>query len=213
MIRITHGQSVQGDTALSVVTATGDYEDTALIECAAGTGAPVVAYQAQYVRYGNVMYQHSDPVELGRALLAIDPDSTHAAASYVRMSDELLAKMNAGSLEPDSLDSVIRTEQAATEEERDVPAQAPNEATAPSIQQEAPLSVPTDTAMSSTTPEALVPSTEATSTTPAASVESLPATESLDTIPALVPVEATSTPEALRKGGIKLARRGARSRG
>lgn len=213
MIRITHGQSVQGDTALSVVTATGDYEDTALIECAAGTGAPVVAYQAQYVRYGNVMYQHSDPVELGRALLAIDPDSTHAAASYVRMSDELLAKMKAGSLEADSLDSVIRTEQATTQEERDATPEVPQEASEPGTEVQAPLSAPVDDSVSSTTLEAIVPTAEATSTLPAAGNESLPATTSPEVIPPLVPAEATSTPEALRKGGKKLAQRALRSRG
>lgn len=216
MIRITKGQEVQGEQSLSVVTETGDYEDTALIECV-GTGS-VVVYQAQYVKYGQLVYQHSDPIELGRALLLIDPESTHSAASYVRMSTELLAKMNAGSLEPDSLDEVIATEQSVTEAQRENRTENLEESPDnESIRSES--LVPVEGEMSTTTPEVLGDATDsaASSTTPdilgapaSTTIESFipledSATSSPTGLDGVVP-EASSTQKVLYKGGKKIAK-------
>lgn len=123
MIKIVQGQEVSGEPTLKVATASGDYEDTALMECYSETdpGVIVGAYQAQFVKYGALVYQHSDPIELGKALLLIDPKATHNAASYVRITNELLVKMNSGALELSSLDEAVATEQASVEEQRNAP--------------------------------------------------------------------------------------------
>ncbi|MBP9710812.1 MAG: hypothetical protein KBD50_00895 [Candidatus Pacebacteria bacterium] len=221
MIHIERGQPLATDANLKVATATGDYEDAALIECynVADPEVLIGAYQAQYVKYGDLVYRFNDPVELGKAILTTDPQASHSAASYVRMTEELLAKMNTGALEPESLDQVIATEQAATEELRTEPQQdqeVAEEATAP-VQEEQPVAPATtpaaiSTDVSSTTPNVLGASTEATST-PAASGVIDNAATSTPIMPEIIIPEATSTPEALRKGGKKIAKVMRRSRG
>ena len=123
MIHIEKGQSVAENTNLRVLTATGDYEDSALIECYDLKNPDVAAgsFQAQYVRYGNLVYQFNGPKDLGEAILKVDPESTHTAASFVRMTNALLAQMTAGTLEAQSLDQVVATEQAAIDEQRTTP--------------------------------------------------------------------------------------------
>lgn len=198
---------MQGDQTLSVIADTGDYEDGALIECV-GAGSTVAAYQAQYVQYGQVVYQHSDPIELGKAILALDPESTHSAASYVRMSNELLAKMNAGSLESDSLDEMVSAQQAAIDEQRDISSDEP-------AVEESVSATPISTDISSTTPSVL--DDAAATSTPAmpevleaatSTVETILPTEASTTpnpMPDVLVPEASSTPQVLKKGGKKLA--------
>ncbi|MBP6884023.1 MAG: hypothetical protein KBC06_02220 [Candidatus Pacebacteria bacterium] len=118
MIHIEKDNGINDNANIKVATATGDYEDSALIEVYDISTPDIVAgaFQAQYIRYGNIVYGFNDPVELGRAILAVDPESTHTAASYVRMTEKLLAQMNSGTLEATSLDQVITDEQQKTEE-------------------------------------------------------------------------------------------------
>lgn len=120
MIHIEKDGKIYGNENLKVATATGDYEDSALIEFydVSNTSLVAGAFQAQYIKYGNLVYGFNDPVDLGKAILEIDPESTHTAASYVRMTNELLSQMNSGSLEAKSLDEVISTEQENMEENR-----------------------------------------------------------------------------------------------
>lgn len=127
MIRLEKNQAVAGDASLIVAASTGDYEDTALVECSDSMTPEVIAgaYQAQFVRYGNLVYQYNDPVELGREILKIDPESTHSAASYVRMTTELLSKMTNGTLEPESLSETLAEEQTVMEEKRSEPQDEP----------------------------------------------------------------------------------------
>ncbi|GEM_PF-2568222 len=118
MIHIQKDQYVAENENLRVATATGDYEDVALIEFYDIANPDVIAgrFQAQYIRYGGMVYRFNDPKELGAEILLIDPTSTHAAASYVRMSNELLGQMNGGTLESVSLDEVRSVEQAKMED-------------------------------------------------------------------------------------------------
>lgn len=113
MIHIEQNQKISDSENLFVATATGDYEDNALIEFyeEAKPGIVLGSFQAQYVKYGNIVYKFSGHKELGEEILKIDPDSTHTSASFVRMSNQLLSQMNEGSLESTSLDNVIATEQ------------------------------------------------------------------------------------------------------
>jgi hypothetical protein len=121
MIHIDKDQIVTDNENLRVMTPTGDYEDGALIEFYDVNNPDVAAgaFQAQCIKYGNMVYRFNEPAELGTAILAIDSLSTHTAASYVRMTKELLNQMNGGTLEATSLDQVITTEQANTEEARE----------------------------------------------------------------------------------------------
>lgn len=233
MIHVEKDQPLASDPTLRVATATGDYEDSALIECYGAGSAVLGAYQAQYIKYGDLVYRFNEPEALGKAILAVDSTSTHSAASYVRMTEELLAKMNTGALEPESLDQVIATEQAAVEEQRAVVTEDGVVTDAPSAPQ-APEPVPTTSAsststtistdVSSTTPSVLGASTEATSTPAAPNVLEQAATSTLEMrsieapststpeLPEIVIPEATSTREAVRKGGKKIAKIMRRSR-
>ncbi len=118
MIHIEKDTDVIENPKTKVATATGDYEDNALIEVYS-TDEPdkiVGAFQAQFIRYGSMVYAHNGHMELGAAILKIDPESTHTSASYVRMSRELLSQMNGGSLEATSLDEVISAEKKSIED-------------------------------------------------------------------------------------------------
>lgn len=121
MIHIEKDQEILDEKNFRIFTTTGDYEDSALIEFYDIEKPEIIAgsFQAQYIKYGNLVYKFSDPKELGEEILKIDPESTHTAASYVRMTNELLQKMNQGSLEPESLDEVITSEQEIMKEKKE----------------------------------------------------------------------------------------------
>ncbi len=121
MIHIEQNQKIAENDNLRVATTTGDYPDDALIECydVHNEALIVGSFQAQYVQYGGIVYQCNSPLELGEALLKIDPASTHTATSYVKMNNELLSKMNGGTLELESLDEVILSEHNAISEKID----------------------------------------------------------------------------------------------
>lgn len=121
MIHIEKDQKVAENEELRVATATGDYEDNALIEFYNVNESNVVAgaFAAQFIKYGSLVYKFNDPKELGVEILKIDSSSTHTSASFVRMSNELLSQMNKGSLEPASLDQALATEQTSMEDQRE----------------------------------------------------------------------------------------------
>ncbi len=120
MIHIEKDQLVSENQTLKVATATGDYDDNALIEVydISNPGVITGSFHAQYIAYGGLVYRYNSAKELGEEILKIDPQSTHTSASYVRMSNELLAKMDGGTLEVDSLDEVISNEQTKIEQQR-----------------------------------------------------------------------------------------------
>lgn len=121
MIHIEQGQLILENENLIVSSNTGDYLDNELIEFYNIENSDITlgTFQAQFIRYGSMVYKFSDSKELGEEILKIDPESTHTSASYVRMMNELLGKMNEGSLEPESLNQVISDEQTIMEEKRE----------------------------------------------------------------------------------------------
>lgn len=123
MIHIEKNQNIADNENLRVATPTGDYEDGALIEFydTNDEGAIAGTFQAQYIKYGGMVYSFGGHKELGEGILKIDPNSTHTAASFVRMTNQLLAQMEEGSLEPSSLDQVITEEQAKTTDQIEDP--------------------------------------------------------------------------------------------
>lgn len=118
MIHIEKEQSIPDNDSLRVYSETGDYNDSDFIEFYDINEPGIVAgaFHAQYIKYGNLVYQYNDPKELGEAILMIDPESTHTNASFVRMQNELLSKLNGGELEPESLQRAVDSEQEIMEE-------------------------------------------------------------------------------------------------
>lgn len=123
MIHIEQGQSIPENENIFVASPIGDYEDNALIEFYNSEDPEKIvgAFAAQYVKYGGLVYRFSDPKELGAEILKIDPESTHMAASFVRMQNELLKQFNQGDLEASSLDTALLNEQVKMEEQMDNP--------------------------------------------------------------------------------------------
>jgi hypothetical protein len=102
MVTVTENMDIAGDPNLTVYSPTGDYADTDLILCAdkKNPGLPIVQLQAQYLRYGPIVYQYNAPEELGGALFALDPDSTHDAVLLYKEEEARKAARMGGTLIP-----------------------------------------------------------------------------------------------------------------
>ncbi len=118
MIHIEKDKEILENPNLKVASDTGDYEDETLINFYDKSNKEVIlgSFQAQYVKYGGMIYRFNDKMELGEAILKIDPNSTHTAVSYVRMSNDLRDKMNNGSLGSDLFEKTSVDEQVDAEE-------------------------------------------------------------------------------------------------
>ena len=118
MIHIEKEQKIAENENIIVYSPSGDYNDFDLIEYCQIDNPNVAlgAFQAQFVKYGGLVYQFNEPAELGDAILAIDPESTHSAASLVRMQKELLSQFGQGSLQGDALAQITEQEQNNLEE-------------------------------------------------------------------------------------------------
>lgn len=118
MIYIEKNQKIAENENVRVYSPSGEYQDNDLIEVYDISSPEIVAgaFAAQYIRYGGIVYKFNDPQELGRAILEIDPTSTHGSASFVRMQDELLAKLNGGDLNTQTLQETITNEMNSIEQ-------------------------------------------------------------------------------------------------
>lgn len=121
MVPVTKGSKVFGEQKLRVVSATGEYADVDLIECADTVSAePIGVFQAQYVKYGPMVYQFNTPEELGAAIVALDPESTHDAAQLWREDEARRIKRQGGTLTPEdptAAPDAVESETAPEEEE------------------------------------------------------------------------------------------------
>lgn len=126
MVTVTKDLPVPESPTLVVVSPEGDYADTDLILCAerANPSEPIIQMQAQYLRYGPLVYQFNTPEELGAALCAIDPASTHDAAQLWREEEARRLKREQGTLVPEdptpAPDAIADAPPIAEEEEDDV---------------------------------------------------------------------------------------------
>lgn len=104
MITITQGQAVAENDGLVVFSSGNNYADTDLILCALAEqpSVPIAMYQAQFVRYGSIVYQFNTPEDLGKALVETDPDSTHDAVVLYQQQAARDAARAAGTLTPDT---------------------------------------------------------------------------------------------------------------
>ncbi len=127
MITISKGDHVAGLPDLIVSSASGEYADVDLILCAR-RDAPnfdAAMYQAQFIRYGEIVYQHETPEALGAAIIAIDPESTHDAAQLWREDEARRLAREKGTLTPGdpapAPDAVQAQEEVLPEEKEAVP--------------------------------------------------------------------------------------------
>ncbi len=102
MVTITSGKGVPENPTLIVVSPDGDYADTDSILCAEPDAStlPVAIFEAQFVRYGSMVYRYNTPEELGKDVLAIDPSSTLDAVALYKEELARDAARTAGTLEP-----------------------------------------------------------------------------------------------------------------
>jgi len=104
MVPIATGDKVLEANGLVVSSNSGDYADTDLILCATREmpTVDIAMYQAQFIRYGNLVYQFETPEALGAAISVIDPGSTHDAAQLWREEESRRAARQEGTLAPEN---------------------------------------------------------------------------------------------------------------
>lgn len=122
MITIQNGSAVPDSTDLVVAMADGEYADADLIMCAirSNPGTPTAMYQAQYLKYGPMVYQYETPEALGAAIVALDPTSTHDAAQLFREEEARRLARAGGTLVPEGAapapDAILPEDAAKTPE-------------------------------------------------------------------------------------------------
>ena len=90
-----------GEEKVRVAVSSGEYADVDLIECSQdGMASTTQMFQAQYVKYGPVVYQYNSPEELGAALFAIDPESSHDGVLLYKEEEARRLARTKGTLEP-----------------------------------------------------------------------------------------------------------------
>lgn len=183
MVTITSEMKVAGGEDYVVTINDGDYADGDLILCASvdAPSVPIAMYQAQYVKYGPIVYQFNTPEDLGKAVYAVDPDSTLDAVALYKEQVARDAARAAGTLEPS--DPVPATD-SPTDAAQDDSQEADTEFFKKQAEDEAASSTPatsTDSLPDDTTPD--VPDGDVLGT----------ATSTPETVPD-VPTDASSTP-------------------
>lgn len=122
MITITKGSPVPDSPDHIVVMDSGEYADVDLILCAprGSQGAADAMYQAQFLKYGALVYQHETPESLGKAIVEIDSESTHDAAQLYREEEARRIAREAGTLTPENAtptpDAIVEAPDPVTEE-------------------------------------------------------------------------------------------------
>ncbi len=101
MIRINKHQEILGEPNIKVFSESGDYTETDLIQCynIENPDVPISALQAQYIKYGPIVYQYNEPEELGEAISKIDPDSTHDAVLLYKEEESRKLRRDKGNLQ------------------------------------------------------------------------------------------------------------------
>lgn len=104
MIPLVKGERLRELAHLEVRADSGEYSDVDLILCGDATDpeAPEGVYQAQFIRYGNLVYQFETPESLGEAIVALEPESTHDSAQLWREEEARRIKRMGGKLEPEN---------------------------------------------------------------------------------------------------------------
>jgi hypothetical protein len=179
MIYLKKGQPLFDNPGMVVYDATGYYNDGDSIICAPvfAPEEPACRYEAQYIAYGGIIYSVSDPDELMKQVLAIDPKSLFGKDSKQVAVDKVVEQIVPQAETPVGEESLVPTENNAT--------------TTPAVV------VPQNT--STTTPEIVLPNTNTSTTTPDVV---LPNTNTSTTTPDIVlpPNTSTTTQEIVLPG-------------
>lgn len=214
MIRIEQNQAVPENPHLKVLSVSGDYADNDLIECAPldNPDFALCAFSATFIRYGALAHQFSDPLKLGEALLAVDPESTHDAVTLFKEEEVRRIKREGGDFTPENpvpADESISqiTQEEIKEEEKKEEEEKPVEEE-PATTPEQPESTPETGGGSGSVPEiptetvipVEVPTTPTTPTVPTDTpAEVPPATEAdistQNTITGTIPERPVEVPE------------------
>jgi hypothetical protein len=130
MIYIEKGQKIAENENIVVFSETGDYNDFDLIEYSKidTPESPMGAFQAQFVKYGGLVYKFSDPEELGKEILKIDFTSKHGAAEFARTMKNMRIQMGEGTFGETATTNTPapETEETTPEESKEeVPTETP----------------------------------------------------------------------------------------
>lgn len=127
MVPISKGDPVPELSNLIVCSDGGEYADVDLIMCAEQKAptVPVAMYQAQYIRYGSLVYRFDDQEALGAAIVAVESGSTHDAAQLWREEETRRIARKRGTLVPENptpAPNAVATEEAEIpESKKEVP--------------------------------------------------------------------------------------------
>lgn len=104
MISIQKNQTIPEHPDLRVLSSSGDYGDNDLIECSTldNPDFALCAFSSSYIKYGNVVNQFNDPLELGKKLVEIDPDCTHDTAILFKEEEARRIKREGGDFTPEN---------------------------------------------------------------------------------------------------------------
>lgn len=164
MIHIEQNQLVPENEDLRVLSVSGDYNDNDLIECChiSNPGFALYAFSATFIKYGGVVYQYSDPLLLGKALLEIDPDCTHDYATLFKEEEARRVKREEGDFTPEapvpvdeSISPIAQTEALVEEEvinNEEIPVVENN----PTPEVVAPVTETVETSTSTTTADEII---------------------------------------------------------
>lgn len=193
MIHIEQGQPVPENPDLRVLSVSGDYADSDLIECATieNPTFAMFAFPASFIKYGGVVFRFSDPIALGEELVKIDPSSTHDAVILFKEEDARRIKREQGDFTPENpVPADIEVSQIA-QDEAQVQADAAAASSESTPVQENSVPTPETPSTPTPTPETPPPTPEST---PAPAPETTP-TPSPET-PAPTPETPAPAPEA-----------------
>jgi hypothetical protein len=202
MIHIEKNQPVPEHPELIVFSPTGDYDDNALIECAT-TEQPSVAFcgfAASFVKYGGFVYRFENPEKLGKALVELDPASTHDSVKLFRADEARRLKRERGDF---SLDE-SPVEQQAAAPEAPAPEPTPTQPEPEPLTTQNPNNTSTTTPVTSTTTPPVQPPpppppppapVDTSTTTPPVSFDPTPGDTSTTTPPTFGGDTPTTTPK------------------
>lgn len=197
MISIQKNQTIPEHPDLRVLSSSGDYGDNDLIECSTldNPDFALCAFSSSYIKYGNIVNQFNDPLELGKKLVEIDPDCTHDTAILFKEEEARRIKREGGDFTPENpvptdenlntesnevVEEVNSNEEVVSNDESPVE-ESTSESTTTNETEEVPVTIDNNvTQDSTTTPEVITP--EAPAPTPEPQPEQV-ATEPVQTEP------------------------------
>ncbi len=170
MIHLEKGQKLFDTEGMVVYDQTGFYNDGDSIICAMAFAPeePVCRYEAQYIAYGNMVYNISDPAQLLEEVKKLDPASLFGKNKEEIAVDKLINNIETSTSEDlttadaTTADTVTEGEVAGatTETTEETASTTPETETTPVVEETVPeVIIPTEstsTSTSSTTPETII---------------------------------------------------------